>query len=120
MAHGYTRSFATTQYLPRPGGRIAYEVSGAGPLVVLLPGMGDLRSTYRLLAPRLVDGGHRVVLTDLRGHGDSDPGCGSFGDFETAGDIVALVQRLGGPAIRVGSSMGPGRRSAPQPSTPTW
>ncbi len=29
------------------GGRIAYEVVGQGPLVVLSPGMGDVRSTYR-------------------------------------------------------------------------
>jgi hypothetical protein len=31
-----------TSYLGRPGGRIGYDVAGAGPLVVLVPGMGDL------------------------------------------------------------------------------
>ncbi len=40
-------------HLSRPGGRIAYEVAGDGPLILLVPGMGDLRSTYRLLAPLL-------------------------------------------------------------------
>ncbi|MGA7688706.1 MAG: alpha/beta hydrolase [Jiangellales bacterium] len=101
---------ATTQTLSldRPGGRIAYEVSGQGPLVVLVPGMGDLRATYRLLAPRLVEAGYRVALTDLRGHGDSDPTFDSYGDLETAGDIVALVETLGGPAVVVGNSMGAG------------
>ena len=95
-------------YLHRPGGRIAYEVVGEGPLVVLVPGMGDLRSSYRLLAPQLVAVGYRVALTDLRGHGDSDPTFDSYGDLETAGDIAALVEALGGPAVVVGNSMGAG------------
>jgi len=38
-------------YLARPGGRIGYDVAGAGPLVVLVPGLGDLRAGYRFLAP---------------------------------------------------------------------
>ncbi len=62
----------TTQYLDRGEGRIAYDVTGSGPLVVAVPGMGDLRSSYRHLAPALVDAGFRVATMDLRGHGDSD------------------------------------------------
>jgi len=99
---------AQTLFLDRPGGRIAYEVSGQGQLVVLVPGMGDLRATYRFLAPRLVEAGYRVALTDLRGHGDSDPTFGSYGDVETAGDILALIEALGGPAVVIGNSMGAG------------
>ncbi len=94
--------------LDRGQGSIAYESAGSGPLVVLVPGMGDLRSTYRFLAPALVEHGYRVVVTDLRGHGDSDATFGSYGDVDTAGDILALVDRLGGPAIVVGNSMGAG------------
>jgi pimeloyl-ACP methyl ester carboxylesterase len=70
--------------------------------------MGDLRASYRLLAPQLVAAGYRVALTDLRGHGDSDPAFDSYGDLETAGDIAALVEALGGPAVVVGNSMGAG------------
>jgi pimeloyl-ACP methyl ester carboxylesterase len=95
-------------YLDRPEGRVGYEVSGDGPLVVLVPGMGDLRSAYRFLAPALRDGGYRVARTDLRGHGDSDASFASYGDIETAGDIVALIEKLGGPAVVVGNSMGAG------------
>src|ERR1035441_4531377 len=95
-------------YLDRPEGRVGYEVSGDGPLVVLVPGMGDLRSAYRFLAPALRDGGYRVACTDLRGHGDSDASFASYGDIETAGDIVALIEKLGGPAVVVGDSMGAG------------
>jgi pimeloyl-ACP methyl ester carboxylesterase len=97
-----------TQLLTRPEGRIAFDVTGEGPLVVLVPGMGDLRATYRFLAPALVDAGYRVATTDLRGHGDSDATFSSYGDEETAGDIVALLETLGGPAVVVGNSMGAG------------
>jgi pimeloyl-ACP methyl ester carboxylesterase len=98
----------TICHLDRPEGRVAYEVSGNGPLVVLVPGMGDLRSAYRFLAPALQDAGYRVAATDLRGHGDSDTSFASYGDVETAGDIVALIEVLGGPAVVVGNSMGAG------------
>ena len=98
----------TICYLDRPGGRVAYEVSGNGPLMVLVPGMGDLRSAYRFLAPALQDAGYRVAATDLRGHGDSDTSFASYGDVETAGDIIALIEELGGPAVVVGNSMGAG------------
>ncbi|MGB6058165.1 MAG: alpha/beta hydrolase [Microthrixaceae bacterium] len=97
-----------TLYLDRPGGKVAYEIDGFGPLVVLVPGMGDLRSTYRFLAPALVAAGFRVAATDLRGHGNSDASFASYGDGETAGDIAALVDELGGPAVIVGNSMGAG------------
>lgn len=70
--------------------------------------MGDLRAAYRFLAPALRDAGYRVACTDLRGHGDSDTTFASYGDAETAGDIIALIEQLGGPAIIVGNSMGAG------------
>jgi pimeloyl-ACP methyl ester carboxylesterase len=98
----------TTSYLDRPEGRIAYDVAGEGPLVVLVPGMGDLRAAYRFLAPTLRDAGYRVAVTDLRGHGDSDAAFASYGDAATAGDVIALIEELGGPAVVVGNSMAAG------------
>jgi pimeloyl-ACP methyl ester carboxylesterase len=94
------------RFLDRPGGRISYRVDGHGPLVVLVPGMGDLRSTYRELVGPLVDAGYRVAATDLRGMGEGDTGFAEFGDDATAGDLLALVRELGGPAVLVGNSMG--------------
>lgn len=97
----------TTRFLTRPEGRLAYDDAGAGPLVVCVPGMGDLRSEYRFLAPQLVDAGFRVVTVDLRGHGESDA---TFTDFErpTVGDdVLALLAELdGGPAHLIGCSFG--------------
>lgn len=103
-----TARAGSTAYLTRPEGRVAYDVDGGGSLVVLVPGMGDLRTTYRFLAPALRAAGYRVACMDLRGHGESDVTFASYGDVETAGDIVALVEELGGPAVVVGNSMGAG------------
>ena len=103
-----TAPAGSTSYLTRPGGRIGYDVAGTGPLIVLVPGMGDLRGGYRFLAPALRAAGYRVACTDLRGHGDSDPTFTSYGDQDTAGDVVALIGELGGSAVVIGNSMGSG------------
>jgi len=97
-----------TRYLNGPEGRIAYDVDGVGPLVVLVPGMGDLRAAYRFLAPMLRNTGYRVACTDLRGHGDSDTTFTSYGDVETGSDVIALIEELGGPAVIAGNSMAAG------------
>lgn len=98
----------TTQYLQRPGGRLAYDVNGSGPLVLAVPGMGDSRTTYRFLVPQLVEAGFRVATMDLRGHGGSDTTFDRFDDVALSTDIVALVEHLGGSAILVGNSMAAG------------
>lgn len=94
------------RYLQRPQGRVSYTVEGSGPLVVAVPGMGDLRSTYRELVGPLVAAGFRVAVTDLRAHGDSDTTFTEFGDQATAGDLLALIDELGSPAVVLGNSMG--------------
>lgn len=97
----------TVQHLPRPEGRIAYTDTGTGPLVVAVPGMGDLRGTYDDLVPELTGAGYRVVVSDLRGHGDSDATFTTHGDDVTGADLLALVEHLdAGPAVLMGSSMG--------------
>jgi pimeloyl-ACP methyl ester carboxylesterase len=96
----------TISYLVRPEGRIAYQEQGTGPLVVTIPGMGDLRATWRFLTPALVDAGYRVVDTDLRGHGDSDTTFTTYSNESSATDIIALLESLGEPAALVGNSMG--------------
>jgi pimeloyl-ACP methyl ester carboxylesterase len=98
----------TYEFLSRPDGRIAYEVSGSGPLVICVPGMGDLRSTYRRTVPALVAAGFRVATMDLRGHGDSDATFDRYDDVAAATDAIALIEHLGGPAVVVGNSMGAG------------
>lgn len=93
-----------TLHLPRPHGRIAYDVVGAGPLVLLVPGMGDLRSAWRFTVPALVAAGYRVATMDLRGHGDSDATFPSYAPEEVAADMLALQAELGEPVVLVGHS----------------
>ena len=100
----------TTQHLSVPDGMLAYDIQGTGPLVLLVPGMGDLRAAYRFLTPALVSAGYTVASVDLRGHGDSDPSFAAYGDVETAADITLLLRKLGAPAVIVGNSMGAGAR----------
>ncbi len=97
-----------TEFLSLDGGRIAYEVTGDGPLVVLAHGMGDSRHAYRFVVPRLVAAGYRVAATDLRGAGDSDTSFTGFSRTDLAGDLVALIRHLGGPAVLVGHSISGG------------
>jgi pimeloyl-ACP methyl ester carboxylesterase len=98
-----------TSYLQREHGRIGYDVQGTGPLAVCLPGMGDLRSTYRFTVPALVEAGYRVATMDLRGHGDSDDGFPAYDDVAAGQDLLALIDELGGgPALVLGNSMGAG------------
>jgi pimeloyl-ACP methyl ester carboxylesterase len=99
-------SVASDDFLDRPGGRLAYSLRGEGPLVVAVPGMGDLRSSYDGLAEAFAAAGFRVAAMDVRGHGDSDTSFEKVGDEATADDIVALIERLGGPALVVGTSFG--------------
>ncbi len=98
-----------THQLRLSGGTIAYDDTGAGPLVVCVPGMGDLRSTYRFSTPLLAAAGYRVIALDVRGMGETSA---RWDDYSVAGvgcDIVDLVEALdAGPAHVVGNSMAAG------------
>jgi len=97
-----------TEFVDVPGGRIAYEVTGSGPLVVLSHGIGVGRQDYRFLAPMLAQAGYRVATADLRGHGESSMGWASITRTDIAGDLAALIGQLGGPAVIVGHSISGG------------
>lgn len=93
--------------IERPGGRIAVDVAGAGPLVLCVPGMGEGRGSFRHLLAGLVAAGYRAAAMDLRGHGDSTAGFEAYDDPAAAGDALAVIEALGGgPAVIVGNSMG--------------
>ncbi len=97
----------TPHYLDRPEGRIAYDDQGSGPLVVMVPGLGDIRAEYRKLTPKLLDAGYRVVTMDLRGHGQSSTGWSDYSSSALGSDVEALIAKLdAGKAIVVGDSMG--------------
>jgi pimeloyl-ACP methyl ester carboxylesterase len=87
--------------------QLAYDDRGSGPLVVMLPGAGDVRSEYRFMIDRLVDAGYRVVTADLPGHGDS-PVAPEYTVASTAATILDLIERFdAGPATVVATSFAP-------------
>lgn len=93
-----------TEFLDVPGGRIAYDMTGDGPLVVLSHGMGDTRVGWRFVAPKLAAAGYRVLVPDVRGLGESSVGFPGYSHTATAGDLLALIRHVGGPAVVVGHS----------------
>ncbi|MGV9212229.1 alpha/beta fold hydrolase [Micromonospora sp. RB23] len=98
-----------TEFLNVDGGTLAYEVTGdSGPLVVLAHGMGDSREAYRFVVPRLVAAGYRVAAVDLRGCGESTARWHSYSRTDIAGDLLAVIRHLGGPAVLVGHSISGG------------
>jgi len=57
-APGAALSQPGTRFVETAGGALAYDDSGGqGPVVLCVPGMGDLRTQYRFLAPRLAAAG---------------------------------------------------------------
>jgi pimeloyl-ACP methyl ester carboxylesterase len=97
-----------TEFLAVDGGTIAYDVAGEGPLVVLAHGMGDSRPSYRFVVPQLVAAGYRVANVDLRGCGESSTGWAAYSRTAIAGDLIAVIRHLGGPAVVVGQSISGG------------
>jgi pimeloyl-ACP methyl ester carboxylesterase len=92
-----------TRTLDVPGGKIAFEIAGEGPAVVLLhEGIADRRMWDRELP--LLSHKHRVVRYDFRGYGGLPP---ATSEFYPDRDLLALLDYLGmeRPLI-VGPSMG--------------
>jgi pimeloyl-ACP methyl ester carboxylesterase len=86
------------QYFTHDGYRLAYEVHGSGDhTLVYLPGILLDANLNRRLAESLAARGHRVVLLDLLGHGQSDkPTRASEYRIDTYVDqVVALLDELG-------------------------
>ena len=108
-------AFNVTRYIDVPEGRIAYsDAGGAGTPVVLVPGLGNLRATFRFVVPLLLRGGARAIALDLRGHGESSLTFSSYTAADVGADVVALLRalRVGEagvpPAIVLGNSLGAG------------
>ncbi len=90
-------------------GTLAYEQQGEGPLVILMPGLGDLRQSYRFMAPKLAEAGYTAVSMDLRGHGDTSVPWPEYTTEAVAQDLLQLIDHLAkGPAIVVGNSFSAG------------
>jgi 3-oxoadipate enol-lactonase len=94
--------------LVRPGATIAYWVSGPGraPVVVLLHGATLDHHAWDAQVDELA-ARYRVVVPDLRGHGESTLE-GSFRFDDAVDDVAALLDEVdtGSPVVLVGLSLG--------------
>lgn len=99
-----------TQYLAIEDGVLAFDDScGDGPVVLALPGMGDLRSEYRYLRPALVEAGCRVMTMDVRGFGETSAYWADYSARAIGRDAVTLLDRLGvSSAVILGNSFAAG------------
>ena len=71
----------------------AYSVSGEGPPLFLIHGIGAARDTWRFLLPLLIRH-FRVITYDLRGHGETPAPDAEFGLDELVEDLEALRASL--------------------------
>ena len=99
-----------TQFISTEGGRIAFEDTGGnGPAILAIPGMGDLRSEYRLIRPALQQAGYRVITMDARGFGETSARWSDFSARAVGRDAVAVLRHLGvGKATIMGNSFAAG------------
>jgi pimeloyl-ACP methyl ester carboxylesterase len=96
-----------TKFLDLPDGRLAYDDTGEGPLIIAIPAMLDLRAELRFVTPLLVGAGFRVVTVDQRGMGETSARWPEYGSTPLARDLMALLRHLdAGPAIVYGTSNG--------------
>lgn len=93
------------QTLERPGCALRFTDSGEGRAAVFFHGAG---ADHRMFEPQraaLLAAGFRVVLVDLRGHGQSRPSAGPLSARVFIDDAEALLAGLERPVL-VGHSLG--------------
>jgi len=91
----------------RDGQRVAFEALGSGPDAVLLAhNLMSWRGSFGAVAARLAPR-CRVLMVDLRGHGDSGDTTAPFSAQTLADDLIAVLDAAGvRRALIVGTSLG--------------
>ena len=93
------------RHVTTPGGvRIACEVSGEGPPVVLVHGAGSARWSFDMVRPHLEER-FTVIAVDRRGRGDSTDS-DEYALEREYEDVAAVVRDAGEGAALVGHSYG--------------
>lgn len=95
-------SFAVTRI-----GDIEVRMAGAGPTLVLLPGLGRSGHDLDAFAERLVAAGYRTLLPEPRGMNGSTGSLDGITLHDLARDIAAVIEALAdGSAVVIGHAFG--------------
>jgi pimeloyl-ACP methyl ester carboxylesterase len=103
-----SRFFVLRHVTAPDGARIACEVSGSGPSLVLVHGAGAARWGFTLLRP-LLEKRFTVIAIDRRGRGDStdgDPARDGYAVEREFDDVAAVLREVGEGALLFGHSYG--------------
>lgn len=87
----------------------ALEVSGAGPVFVLLHGFGDHAGTWSGVLEALAEAGCNAVALDLPGYGEADPAAPGPSLPQLDRFLLGAIERWtveGSPPVVVGNSLG--------------
>jgi len=98
----------TTFTTSADGTRVAYDIQGEGPPVILVAGAMQFRAfdpVTSAMAALLAAQGFTVINFDRRGRGESAQ-APSFTLADTVDDLRALIDAAGGPVALVGNSSG--------------
>jgi len=95
-----------SQVICDDGTKVVFEVTGEGPPIIFVPGLGDDRRSWSSQVSRF-SSDHTVVTIDNRGVGESDVPPGPYSVSQMAADAHAVVAATGlSGGTAVGSSMG--------------
>ena len=84
----------------------------AHPVVIMMHGSGQTRSSWSGTVALLTDLDYRVISLDLRGHGESDwAKDGNYAPETFAADLAAVVATLDEPPILMAAIAGIGIRN---------
>jgi 3-oxoadipate enol-lactonase len=89
--------------LDRPHGSIRYDVTGAGPPLLLTHGYGATSGMFSQNLDAL-SAGNQVITWDIRGHGSSESpdGPDGYGAAAALADMTALLDELGHHRVILG------------------
>lgn len=78
----------------RDGTLLHVQTAGEGAPVVLVHGWPQHGDIWRHVAPQLIDAGCRVIVPDLRGHGQSQAPPGDYAKATLAADLIDVLDAL--------------------------